>query len=177
LHIYIYIYIYINDCSLGWKSFGESVLLFWLMFVADWYSWRLRAVSKSWYRLLIVSGANYGDNIRFIHSIKCENESGEGRWFCDNSLRMVRDGERTLFWKDNWVDGILFRTQLSRLFELCLDKDKTVAYIYMFRLGSGFGGNGWRRRLFALGGCFTVLSNAFCRLIFLMTESGYQILI
>jgi hypothetical protein len=29
------LHIYIDDCSLGWKSFGESVLLFWLMFVAD----------------------------------------------------------------------------------------------------------------------------------------------
>jgi hypothetical protein len=34
---------------------------------------------------------------KFIHGIKYENKSGEGRWFCDNSLRMVRDGERTLF--------------------------------------------------------------------------------
>ncbi|MCI05832.1 YIPF1-like protein, partial [Trifolium medium] len=76
----------------------------------------------------------------------------------------VGDRERILFWKDSWVDGIPFKSQFSRLFELSLDKDGTVADV--FRLGWGYGGNGWRwrRLLFARekelwGECCSVLAN------------------
>jgi hypothetical protein len=62
------------------------------------------------------------------------------------------------------VDGTPLKTLFSRLFYLCLDKDRSLANMY--RLGSGFHGNGWRwrRRLFALeeelwGECCGVLAN------------------
>ncbi|MCH85875.1 YIPF1-like protein [Trifolium medium] len=62
---------------------------------------------------------------------------------------MVWDGEQTLFWNDSWMDEIQLKTQFARLFQLCLDKDITVAD--MHRLGWDVGDNGWqwRKALFA----------------------------
>jgi hypothetical protein len=65
---------------------------------------------------------------------------GVERWF-NNILKMIGDGERILFWKDNWVDGILLKSQFGRLFDLCLDKEVSMADIC--RLGWNLGGNGW----------------------------------
>jgi hypothetical protein len=65
---------------------------------------------------------------------------------------------------EGWVDGTPLKTLFSRLFYLCLDKDMSVADIYM--LGWGFHGNAWRwrMRLFAWeeelqGECCGVLTN------------------
>jgi hypothetical protein len=67
---------------------------------------------------------------------------GVGRWFGDNVEKRVGDEEKTLFWLDNWVDGTSLKTRFGILFELCLDKEVTVAY--MCRFGWEVGGNGWR---------------------------------
>jgi hypothetical protein len=62
------------------------------------------------------------------------------------------------------VDEIPLKSQFSKLFELSLDKNSTLAD--MFRFGRGYGGNGWRwyRQLFAWeeelwGECYPALAN------------------
>jgi hypothetical protein len=128
------------------------------------------------------SGSSRASSWGTIHCIRCEIEFGEEMWFGDNILRMVGDGERTLFWNDSWVDGISLKSRFSILFELSLDQDKMVAD--MFKLGWGYGRNSWRwrRRLFTwneelCGECCAVLANVFySRLIFLVSGNECQIL-
>lgn len=43
---------------------------------------------------------------------------GVGSWFDDNLRRKVGDGVSTLFWTDNWVDGVPLCNVFSRLFDL-----------------------------------------------------------
>jgi hypothetical protein len=96
---------------------------------------------------------------------------GVGRWFGDNVEKRVEDGEKTLFWLDNWVDGTSLKIRFGRLFELCLDKEVTVAD--MCRLGWELGGNGWRwrRRLLAWeeqlwAECCTIVANVVVQVTF-----------
>jgi hypothetical protein len=99
-----------------------------------------------------------------INNIRFENDVGVGRWFCDNVVKRLRDEDKTLFWKDNWVDGISLKSQFGRLFDLCLDKKVIVAD--MCRLGWELRGIGWRwrKRLFSWeeqlwGDCCTTVAN------------------
>ncbi|PNY03332.1 cysteine-rich receptor-like protein kinase, partial [Trifolium pratense] len=119
-----------------------------------------------WFKVLIAkyglkngqidSGGSRASNWwKVIHRSWYETDIGEGKWFSDNIFKRFGDGEKTLFWKDSWVDEIPLKSQFSRLFELSLNKDSTV--VDMFRLGWGYGGNGWR-------------------LTSLMNENGCQIL-
>jgi hypothetical protein len=68
---------------------------------------------------------------------------------CSFIRRKVGNGEKCLFWKDEWLGRGAMRARFGRLFDLCLDKDITVAELR--RQGWGVEGNGWRwrRRLLA----------------------------
>ncbi|GAU41975.1 hypothetical protein TSUD_306810 [Trifolium subterraneum] len=108
-----------------------------------------------------IRASNWWNN---INSIRFGTEGGAGSWFVDNVVKRLGDGEKTLFWKDKWVDGISLKSQFGRLFDLSLDREVTVAD--MCRRGWEVGGNGWRwrRRLFAWeeqlwGDCYTIVAN------------------
>ncbi|GAU42798.1 hypothetical protein TSUD_34420 [Trifolium subterraneum] len=62
-----------------------------------------------------------------INSIRFETDGGAESWLVDNVVKQLGDEEKTLFWKDKWVDGILLKSQFGRLFDLSLDKEVTVA--------------------------------------------------
>ncbi|GAU41808.1 hypothetical protein TSUD_299740 [Trifolium subterraneum] len=140
------------------------------------WCWRLLQDTEGlWFRVLAAKygirdgqmdcgGSTASNWWKVINSIRSGSEASGGRWFGENTVRRVGDGERTLFWKDSWMDRIPFKVHFSRIFELCLDKDRSVAN--MCRLGWGFHGDGWRwhRRLFAWeeelwGECCAALAN------------------
>ncbi|MCH81942.1 cytochrome P450 [Trifolium medium] len=63
-------------------------------------------------------------------------------------VRVVGNGERVLFWKDNWLGGGSLETRFPRLFGLAVAQEISMAE--MCRLSWSGGGEGWqlRRRLF-----------------------------
>jgi hypothetical protein len=69
-------------------------------------------------------------------------------WFQDSVHRVVGNGENTLFWSNVWVGDVSFRVRYSRLYDLSLFKEETVAD--MCQLGWGVEGQAWswRRGLF-----------------------------
>ncbi|PNY08829.1 cysteine-rich receptor-like protein kinase [Trifolium pratense] len=116
------------------------------------------------YEMRDVGGNKTSSWWKDINSIRFGNDVGVGSWFGDNVVKRLGDGEKTLFWKDNWVDGTSLKSQFGRLYDLCLDKKVTV--VDMRRLGWELGGNEWRwrRRLFAWeeqlwGDCCTIVAN------------------
>jgi len=98
----------------------------------------------------------------------CRNREGVGigvsRWFEENIRRIMGDGKETLFWFDNWVGGLPLRLKFPRLFDLAVNKVRTVEE--MSRLGWEVGGGAWewRRQLLAweeesVGECSAMLLN------------------
>lgn len=67
--------------------------------------------------------------------------NGVGSWFEENIRRIVGDGRETLFWYDNWVGEVPLRFKFPRLFDLAVNKDRTVKE--MRRLGWEVGGGAW----------------------------------
>ncbi|MCI43747.1 putative non-LTR retroelement reverse transcriptase related protein, partial [Trifolium medium] len=74
---------------------------------------------------------------KYIISIKNGDDAYGGSWFADHIERKVGNGESTSFWKDAWLDGEYLKSHFGRLFDLCLNKDVSVAD--MRRLGWGLG--------------------------------------
>jgi hypothetical protein len=118
--------------NLSWKGGRGSgvrrVKEFNLALLGKW-CWRLlQETNGLWFRVL---ASKY--EIRDGH-VDCGgsttsnwNEASEGRCFGENTVRRISDGERTLFCKDSWMDGILLKVHFSRLFYLYLDKYRSVA--------------------------------------------------
>jgi hypothetical protein len=67
-----------------------------------------------------------------------------GRWFGNNVVRKVGDGNDTLFWSHRWLGGSALSERFPRLYELA--ENKTVTVASMFSLGIGQDGDGWRWR-------------------------------
>ncbi|CAJ2641053.1 unnamed protein product [Trifolium pratense] len=65
-----------------------------------------------------------------------------------NKKRKVGNGEKTLFWKDDWFESGALRYRFPMLVELSLGKDMSVAEIWRLRWGVGGGGWQCRRRIF-----------------------------
>ena len=86
---------------------------------------------------------------RMLSSVREGVGEGVGRWFDDNTCRVLGDGRDTLFWYDTWVGDMPLRLKFLRPFDLAVDKECKVAE--MWRLGWGEGGAAWewRRRLLA----------------------------
>ena len=70
--------------------------------------------------------------------------AGVGRWFDDNLGRKVGNGTQTLFWWDPWIDGMILKSNFSRLVYLIDNKMTTVADMYS--LGWWEGGKTWKWR-------------------------------
>lgn len=70
-------------------------------------------------------------------------------WFFNNVSRLLGDGTNVLFWTDIWLGELSLRDRFSRLYELSLFKEESVAT--MKALGWDEAGEAWkwRRRLFA----------------------------
>ncbi|XP_024640744.1 uncharacterized protein [Medicago truncatula] len=89
---------------------------------------------------------------------------GVGRWFEDNSRRIVGDGRDALFWHDIWVGEIPLKFKFSRLYELAEDKECSVAEARRV-IGPDRGWERvWRRRLLAweeesVRECYVLLYN------------------
>lgn len=62
--------------------------------------------------------------------IKCGVGAGVGRWFDDILGREVGNGTQTLFWWDMWIDGMILKSNFSRLFQLIDNKMETMADMY-----------------------------------------------
>ncbi|PNX94532.1 DNA-directed RNA polymerase [Trifolium pratense] len=50
-----------------------------------------------------------------------------GGWFDENLTKEIGDNKNSRFWLDAWVDGIILRNHFGRLFEVVVDKNKSVA--------------------------------------------------
>ena len=75
---------------------------------------------------------------------------GVGRWIDDNIVRKVGDNTQTLFWWDQWIDCVAFRSSFNRIFDLADNKMAMVTEMYI--LGWGEDGGAWKWRLIGLGG-------------------------
>jgi hypothetical protein len=64
-----------------------------------------------------------GGKLLIVLGLEMRRVRGGVVWFGENIVRRVGDDERTLFWKDSWVDGTPPNVHFSRLFVLCFDKD------------------------------------------------------
>ncbi|GAU22997.1 hypothetical protein TSUD_98260 [Trifolium subterraneum] len=115
------------------------------------WCWRL-LVNKSglWYRVL---AARYGEEVgrlreggrtgsawwREIVRIRDEEgDVGERGWFAASIERRVGNGVDTFFWTDPWLGGVPLSVKYMRLFDLSLNKHRTVAE--MRELGWAGGG-------------------------------------
>ena len=59
---------------------------------------------------------------------------GAGSWLENNIGREVGDGSSTLFWRDQWLDGVPFNVRFRRLYQLNDNKLTALADVF-FRLG------------------------------------------
>jgi hypothetical protein len=101
---------------------------------------------------------------RELAKIRDGEGSEGGRWFVDRVVSRVGSGTNTLFWHDRWLGDVPLCRRFSRLFDLSLNKNKTVGE--MFSLGWEEGGATWgcRRRLWdweeeMIGECRQLLDN------------------
>ncbi|GAU48675.1 hypothetical protein TSUD_324720 [Trifolium subterraneum] len=62
-----------------------------------------------------------------IISIRNGDDAYDESWFGDHIERKAGNGESTSFWKDEWLAGKSLKSKFGRLFDLCLNKDVTVA--------------------------------------------------
>ncbi|PNX89144.1 cysteine-rich receptor-like protein kinase, partial [Trifolium pratense] len=74
---------------------------------------------------------------------------GEGRWFAESVERRVGNGVDTFFWTGAWLGGVPLSVRYRRLFDLSINKLRSVAA--MCELGWEEGGAAWqwRRQLWA----------------------------
>jgi hypothetical protein len=66
------------------------------------------------------------------------------RWFENNISRKISNSKQKSFWKDKWLNEIPLTIRFSRLFDLIVDKN--ILMMYMYIKGWGVGGEGWRWR-------------------------------
>jgi hypothetical protein len=135
------------------REFNMSLLGKWC--------WRMMVEKDGlWYRVLKARYGEEGGKIkgggrnssrwwRSICNVRDGSGLAVGRWFDDNTRRVVGNGCNTFFWTDNWLGGVPLKLQFSRLYDLSVHKECTVED--MARAGWEEGGLGWvwRRRLLA----------------------------
>jgi len=145
-----------NVGGLGVRRIGA----FNLALLGKW-CWRMMSKKEGlWYRVLKTwygevggrlqeGGRNTSSWWRMLSRVWEGVGEGVGRWFDDNTRRVIGDGRDTLFWYDTWVGEMPLRVRFPRLFDLVVVKECTVEE--MWRLGWGEGGEAWvwRRRLLA----------------------------
>jgi hypothetical protein len=112
-----------------------------------------------WYRVLKARCGEVGGRIQE----GCRNVSGwwqmcnvregvglgVGNWFDDNTRLVVGNGRNTYFWTDKWLGGAPLKLQFSRLFDLSVHKEYSVADMATLGWEDGGGAWVWRRRLLA----------------------------
>ena len=125
------------------------------------WCWRMLVDKEGlWYRVLksrygevgrrLKEGGRCGSSWwRTLYHIRSGVGEGVGRWFEENTRRVVGDAHNTLFWFDNWVVERPLSLKFPRLFHLPVNKDCSVEE--MTNLGWEVGGRAWvwRRRLLA----------------------------
>lgn len=70
-------------------------------------------------------------------------------WFFNNVSRLLGDGTNVLFWTDIWLGELSLRDRFSRLYELSLFKEESVATMKALVWDEAGEAWKWRRRLFA----------------------------
>jgi len=124
------------------------------------WCWRMLTDKKGlWYRVLKARYGEVGGRLqeggrntsswwRMLARVREGVGEGVGRWFDDNTRRVIGDGRDTLFWYDTWVGELPLRVRYPRLFDLAVLKECMVEE--MSRLGWGERrARVWRRRLLA----------------------------
>lgn len=90
-------------------------------------------ITSLWYKILAarygeVNGSiTQGDKFNSVWwnnliSLRGGPSVGVGRWIDDNIVQEVGDDTQTLFWWDQWIDGVVFRSSFSRLLDLADNK-------------------------------------------------------
>jgi hypothetical protein len=70
-----------------------------------------------------------------LNTIANLTREGIWRWFEEILSKVVGNGRKTLFWKNPWVKGDTLDNLFNRLFDLSLDKDKSVADMILEEMG------------------------------------------
>ncbi|MCH83014.1 LINE-1 reverse transcriptase like [Trifolium medium] len=135
----------------------RDLKLFNLALLGKW-GWRLKSETNSlWHSVLT---QRYGESLDRIDNrssvwwrdlnmaLRFPRISGKG-WFEENLRKVVGNGINTNFWSDPWVDGEKLRDQFNRLYDISLDKDKTVAKMLTEVDGERKILWSWRRNLFS----------------------------
>ncbi|PNY16849.1 DNA-directed RNA polymerase [Trifolium pratense] len=73
---------------------------------------------------------------------------GRENWFEENLRKVVGDGRDKNFWLDPWVDGESLKVQFSRLYDISIEKNRTVAEMISEEAGEKKVLWSWRRGLF-----------------------------
>ncbi|KAK2365229.1 hypothetical protein QL285_090004 [Trifolium repens] len=124
------------------------------------WSWRLLVKQEGlWFKVLVakygvengrVSGG--GRNAFSWWKDVCDVREGVGLsvgcWSDVNLSRKVGNGEKIDFWRDKWLGDEPLNIKFSRLFELSVDKNISVADMYRRGWGVREAGWRWRRRVF-----------------------------
>jgi hypothetical protein len=56
-------------------------------------------------------------------------------WFRANVCHSLGDGTHTLFWTDEWLEGVLFSVRFNRLYELAVVKSVSVSDMHLLGWG------------------------------------------
>ncbi|GAU35104.1 hypothetical protein TSUD_162080 [Trifolium subterraneum] len=96
-------------------------------------------------RLVLLKSILSAMPIYYLSFFKMSSDEG---WFEGNLRKLVGDGKNTNFWLDPWVDGDNLRSQFNRLFDIFLDRDKSVADMISDMNGEKKILWSWRRNLF-----------------------------
>ncbi|XP_024640546.1 uncharacterized protein [Medicago truncatula] len=157
--------------GLGVRRLGE----FNLSLLGKW-CWRLLIDKEGlWYRVLKARYGKVGGRIQeggreasgwwsMLCKVRDGVGSGVGNWFDVNVRREVGNGSSTFFWTDKWLGGVPLKIQFSRLYDLSVHKECSVADIERWRWVEGGNGWVWRQRLLAweeesMRECITLLDN------------------
>ncbi|GAU35008.1 hypothetical protein TSUD_103310 [Trifolium subterraneum] len=157
--------------GLGVKRIRE----FNLALLGKWW-WRLLVDQRGlWFKVLVARYGFDGGRVqsggrlasqwwRDLLFVKEGGGLGVGNWVDEMVVKAFGNGESTLFWFDSWLDGGPLCNRFRRIFYLYVDKNVSVAEMYM--LGWGVEGEEWRwrRRLFAweedqVRECSAILAN------------------
>jgi hypothetical protein len=102
---------------------------------------------------------------REVVHLRSSNGGGVGDgWFCDNVSKVVGNGRKTFFWIDPLLGGIVLSVRFRRLFDLSVNKNRTVEEMFVKGWGEGCEAWEWRTRLWdweevLVGECRLFLAN------------------
>jgi len=98
-----------------------------------------------------------------VRVLDCDGGVG-GEWFRDCLTKVVGNGRNTYFWTYLWLGGIALAVQFRRLYDLSVNKHRTMEEMYVLGWEEGDEAWQWRRRLWdweeeLVGECRAMHSN------------------